>query len=193
MATNPPRNTQPPQASTQNGREAAEAVLQRRIAPSPLVTKERLLASLPRVQTASRRLQNATGVRNEEAWPTPSRLASEVDPLSYAANVAALEDAIQGCGMFGVDMGRVTERGKVLDRSVEGLEKREVKTTIQEGKVQEGGTTVKGKGKGKEKEVTDMAMEEQDTLKISMRKNQGSGRGRSEVVASVQEVGSEVW
>ena len=100
-------HTKTPEDSSTHGAEALEALLHRRIRTSPKVTKERFLASLANVQAASRRLQNETGVRNEEAWPTPSKkVASEIDQRVYAANVAALEDAIGGCKMFCVDMER---------------------------------------------------------------------------------------
>lgn len=151
-------STKTPHDST-HGLEAVSAILHRRIGTSPIVTKERLLASLPRVQTASRRLQNATGVRNEEAWPTPSKLASEVDQSTYEANVAALDDAIKDCEIFCVSMNRLSERGEMFDGDVKGLQKRQVKFGTKDEKVEEEDFVVMDKGKCKEKQVTDMAVD----------------------------------
>ena len=186
-----PRHISTPYDAT-HGLEAIEARLHRRIGTSPIVTKERLLANLPHVQAASRRLQNATGVYNKEAWPTPSKLASEVDQITYEANVAALHDAIKECANFCVDMKRGSERGEVLDGVVEGLEKRLVKTKLEDEKVQENDKIVKDKGKGKEKEVTDITVVEQDKFGVSVRDKQVSEADRSPVTAGVQEAGSEV-
>ncbi|KAL8793834.1 MAG: hypothetical protein Q9195_003559 [Heterodermia aff. obscurata] len=52
-------------SQTPSGHEAIDALLHRRIATSPTVTKERLLASLPLVQAASRRFQNEVGVKGK--------------------------------------------------------------------------------------------------------------------------------
>ena len=157
------------------------------------MTKERFLASLPRVQGASRRLQNATGVRNEEAWPTPSMPAAEVDQVTYAANVAVLDDAIKGCAAFCVSMDRSSERGEMLDGEAQGLEKRQARRVIKDEKGEEEDRVVKDKGKGKEKEETDSAIDEQDTPEIPMPNNQGYGRDKFEMNASDQRARSEVW
>ena len=182
----------PPQDSSAHGLEAMEAILHRRIGTTPKVTKERFLASFPRVQGASRRLQNATGVRNEEAWPTPSMPAAEVDQVTYAANVAVLDDAIKDCAAFCVSMDRLSERGEMLDGEVQGLEKRQVSRVIKDKKGEEEDRVVKDKGKGKDKQVTDVAIDEVNALEITGHDNQGHGRNRSEMAVSVQKAGMEV-
>lgn len=134
--------------------------------------EERFEAMLPRVLAASRRLQNATEVRNEEAWPTPSKPAAEIDQLTYAVNVAVLDKAIQACGKFCVDMNRESVCGEMLDSAVNALEKRKIKVTIKAKKEDMGATIAEGdnegdkkkkKTKGKEKEMAIMTVEGKDT------------------------------
>ena len=112
--------------------------------------EEHFDAMLPRVLAASRRLQNATDVRNEDAWPTPSKRAVEIDQLTYTVNVAILEHAIHTCGKFYVDMNRESARGEILDNAVKGLEKRKIKVAIKT-KNEDTGATVAEQAQGNKK------------------------------------------
>ncbi|KAG7004235.1 hypothetical protein G7Y79_00026g058190 [Physcia stellaris] len=158
-------------------------------------------AMLPRVVAASRRLQNATDVRNEDAWPTPSKRAVEIDQLTYAVNVAILDDAIQACGKFYVDMNRESARGEVLDNAVKGLEKRKIKVAIK-AKNEETRATVadeaykgnkkkKKPKKGKEKETAIMTVEGQDASTFPAPSTSMQANGSPTRSGVIAEIGNE--
>lgn len=163
----------------------------RRNRTPPEVTKEHFQASLARVQAASRRLQNATEVRNEEAWPTPSKSAPEIDQLTYEANVAMLEDAIQDCRNFGVDVNRKSANGEVLDSTVTLLKKRKVKGEDKDEKEKEVATKVEEKEKGKKKQKETTEWEEMTPAYI-MRESPQQGKNTSELDGVLRRAGSEV-
>ena len=156
--------------------------------------EEHFDAMLPRVLAASRRLQNATDVRNEDAWPTPSKRAVEIDQLTYAVNVATLEHAIHACGKFDVDMNRESVRGEVLDKAVKGLEKRKIKVAIKAknedtvatvAEEAQGNKKKKRSKKGKEIAITNVAG--QDVTGDSMQAKNGPAQS-----GVIPEVGTKV-
>lgn len=161
-------------------------------------------AMLPRVLAASRRLQNATDVRNEDAWPTPSKRAVEIDQLTYAVNVAVLDDAIQACGKFYVDMNRESARGEVLDSAVKGLEKRNFKVAIKAKNEEKGATVAEEahkenkkkkkpkKGKGKEKEIAIMTVDGRNAATFAVPSTSMQANGSPARPGVITEVGNEV-
>ena len=94
---------------------------------SPKFNVEHFRARLPFVQEASRRLQNALDIRNEDTWPIPSMAGSAIDPITHEVNAAALGLALEECCKFQLEMDRSTERGELLDGTIKGLETRKVK------------------------------------------------------------------
>ena len=97
---------------------------------SPKFDQEHFRARLPFIQEASRRLQNALDIRNEESWPIPSLAGSTIDSITYEVNSAALGLALEECKKFQLAMDRSTERGELLDGTIKGLETRKVKGKV---------------------------------------------------------------
>ena len=97
------------------------------------MTREQFRDRLPAIEAASRRLQNATGVRNTDMWPTPSKPETDVNLSVFAVNVITLEDALLECADFCVKMNRESEKGEMLDGTVRDFEKRMVRSVVKEG------------------------------------------------------------
>ena len=97
---------------------------------SPKFNVEHFRARLPFIQEASRRLQNALDIRNEDSWPVPSLAGSAIDSITYEVNAAALGLALEECRKFQLAMDRSTERGELLDDTIKELETRKVKGKV---------------------------------------------------------------
>ena len=140
---------------------ATDASMPEREDATPKFNAEHFRTRLPRIQDASRRLQNALDVRNEVFWPVPSKPRFKIDSDIYVVNVAALGIALKDCGKYYVAMDRSSEHEGVLDAAVKDIQKRKVRTVVkadQEAAVVEGDKkgkkkrNKKNKGKGKEEQ-----------------------------------------
>ena len=184
---------------------AVNTNMARRNNSTPKVTAEQFRSRLPRIQEASRRLQNEIEVRNEDFWPVPSKAGSEINPIIYAVNAAILGDAIKDCGNFCVDMNRVSERGEIIDGVVKRNEKRKIKTKIvseREVEMTEGETkgkkrNKKKKSKGKQKEVEQNDWEvvtigEQNTPMCMVQETPDMEQGTSRLTGERTKAGNEV-
>lgn len=125
-----------------------DASMPEREEATPEFSLEHYRTRLPHVQEASRRLQNALDVRNEDFWPVPSKAGSEIDSITYAVNVAALGNALKDCGKYYVAMDRSSEREEFIDVTVKEIQKRKIKAVA---KTEQGVAAVEGDKNGKKK------------------------------------------
>ena len=83
---------------------------------------------LPLVLDASACLQNALGIRNTAIWPTPPLPNVATNHYTMAMNGAKLKEALSACQKYAVRMDRSSHSRDFLDKTVEDLKERTIRT-----------------------------------------------------------------
>lgn len=120
---------------------------------------------MPRVLAASRRLQSALELFDEDPWPTP--IVPVQAPKDVAeSNTSHLRDSLRICELFAVDMARKTESMDFLDHRVLEFYEKELETVVakQEPFVAEPGVVDVTKKYFKGKRYTGVDLDTLDTV-----------------------------